>query len=91
MERGSRRLAQLLADTGTTVQIGGVYQHYKNRRSRYTVVQVAIIESTLEPCVIYRSLENPELTWVRPLSDWLAMVQNEHGKSVSRFVLVEAI
>ncbi len=67
---------------------GEIYRHYK-REGEYKIVCVAVIEATKEPCVVYEALyENAEHQfWVRPLTDFCASVENEHGDLVSRFSL----
>ena len=60
---------------------GEVYRHYKG--GRYVVLHCGVLEATIEPCVMYRSLEKGYV-WVRTLEDWSASLIVD-GKKVCRF------
>lgn len=67
----------------------GVYQHYK-RGLLYRVHAVGRIHDTLEPVVIYESLENSEdfpagTYFVRPFLEFTSSIQKESGEEVERF------
>ena len=47
---------KLIEDAKKKVTVGGTYYHFKNPSDYYTVVNVGIIEETLEPCVMYEPL-----------------------------------
>jgi len=84
------QLKQRLADAKSKVTIGGKYYHYKNPNQFYTVVDIAILEATEEPAVLYKPLyEGYEgIIWIRPISEFLS--QNEqNGVMVSKFTLVQ--
>jgi hypothetical protein len=66
------------------VRVGNTYKHYKG--NKYEVIGIALLESNNEPCVIYRALYNPKLTYIRPVSVWLELVDFK-GKQVERFSL----
>lgn len=57
----------------------GVYEHYKGQR--YLVLFVAMLESNLEPHVVYVSLYDmpkaPGKIWLRPLDDFTASMTVE--------------
>lgn len=57
------------------------YRHY--RGGVYEVIGAAILEATLEPAVVYRSLETG-ISWVRPLADFAGTVE-VGGEVVARF------
>lgn len=78
-------LAQRLADAATKVAVGAEYVHYK--QNRYTVLSLALLEATLEPCVVYQALYGERLVFIRPLTDWLAKVEYQ-GKKVTRFTKI---
>ena len=58
------------------------WQHYKG--GKYVVIDVVVIERTLELGVIYRSLEHPTFSFLRPLVEWQDVVEYE-GNKVFRF------
>lgn len=71
------------------IQVNGLYRHFKGC---YVVVNnVATIESTKEPCVVYTHVDTHE-TWVRPLSEFFADVSDREDnvtKQVHRFESAE--
>jgi hypothetical protein len=64
-----------------TIKPGDRYWHYKG--GEYEVVALAVKEDTLEPLVIYRSLEKGYV-WARTVKDWSEEVEMR-GKRVRRF------
>jgi hypothetical protein len=68
------------------VKVGGEYVHYKSPMMRYEVVDLAIHTDDTSVCVVYRALYDEELTFVRPLAEWLSPVEVD-GKTVARFTL----
>jgi hypothetical protein len=64
--------------------IGGVYSHYKYPENTYKVINLGFIESTDDICVIYQAIYNQELIFVRPLNDWLEILE-WNGEKVARF------
>ena len=79
-------LAALLDAARLQVEVGARYMHYK--QMYYTVEDIAILEATNEPAVIYRAEYDKRLVFVRPLSAWLETVEWQ-GKMVPRFIKVE--
>ena len=63
---------------------GSLYIHAKSQR-HYVVVRCAILERTLEPCVVYRSLHDG-IEWIRPLDEWNEVVEI-NNLLVKRFYL----
>lgn len=67
----------------------GIYQHYKG--GKYLVLTMAMQEATLEPCVVYISLQDdphaPSRVWVRSLDDFTASV-TVNGLIKPRFAFV---
>jgi hypothetical protein len=69
------------------VAVGSLYYHYKNPTQPYSVLAIALQEDTGEPCVVYQALHDKSITWVRNLSDWTTIVEDEGGNNVPRFSL----
>lgn len=61
---------------------GQTYRHFKG--GQYSIVGTGLLESNLEPVVIYMNAER--LIWVRTLENFAATVKTDAGK-VPRFVL----
>lgn len=78
------QLTKELNEAKQKVALGGVYAHYKHPDDTYRVTGFGFIESTDEVAVIYQSVREPELVFVRPLASWLEMAENDSG-SVPRF------
>ena len=76
----------LVREAEKKVTIGDVYVHFKDPTKRYRVTGIGIIEATEEACVMYEALykELEGLTWVRPLSNFVEMVEKD-GRQVPRF------
>ena len=76
------RLAEVVRSIDTRgPRPGERYRHHKG--GEYEVLDNAIQENPLAHVVVYRSLSEGHL-WVRPIEDWLAVVEVE-GKPVRRF------
>ncbi len=69
------------------MRINGRYQHYKGQE--YTIVGLAVIESTDEVGVLYRAeyAELQEIIFLRPLGEFCSLVDVD-GVKVVRFALV---
>ena len=79
------QLSRLLAQAAAQVQVGAVYEHYKGQL--YRVTGLAILEASDEVGVIYQAQYGTHTTFVRPLADWLAIVEL-NGQTAPRFKLV---
>lgn len=77
-----QELHALLNGAAAHVKVGASYMHYKQKT--YTVMGLALLEATTEPAVIYQAQYGKKLTFIRPVSDWLATVEVE-GKHIPRF------
>jgi hypothetical protein len=75
-------LSRMLAEAGKQVTVGAQYIHYKDKP--YKVIDLAVLESTNEVCVIYQAQYGKQLTFIRPVSGWLQKVEKD-GKFVARF------
>lgn len=71
-------LLSQLEQAGQDVEVGALYAHYRDPKSCYRVVGLAIIEATQEVAVVYRKEVGSDalksMTWVRPISSWLEKV-----------------
>jgi len=75
-------LGKRLGEAAQQVQVGAVYMHYKGKR--YQVTGLAIQEADDQVCVIYQALYGQQLTFTRPLSNWIQTVEQD-GKQAPRF------
>jgi len=82
--KSAEELAKELKEAATKVQVGGKYVHYKSPDSLYEVKELGILEADDSVCVIYRSLHGSKPSFVRPLREWIEMV-NWQGQTVPRF------
>jgi hypothetical protein len=73
MKQSTEDLLAKIEKAKSLVKAGGRYRHYKG--NYYKVLDLAIMESDTEPCVIYEAEYAPGLSFVRPLQDWLATVE----------------
>lgn len=88
MHKAQNVLIKELNEASSKVLVGGQYFHYKNPDNTYKVLQLAIMESDENVCVIYQAQYGEELIFVRPLSSWLEKVQWQE-KTVKRFTLIK--
>lgn len=79
------QLAERIIKAEKKVKVGAQYVHYKHSNQSYTVIALGLLEGTEEPCVVYRRNDEPKLTWVRSVNDWLSSVETEDGSRVPRF------
>jgi hypothetical protein len=69
-------------DAKDFIRPGSRWKHYKG--GEYVVTDVIVIEATLEIGVLYRPLERPTVTYMRPLITWQDVV-NYEGNMAYRF------
>lgn len=84
MKAPEENLLQQLNDAKAVVEIGATYRHYKSAEMTYVVKDIVFQEADMQPCVIYQAQYGLGLTFSRPVSVWLEMVDFE-GESVPRF------
>lgn len=65
---------------------GEIFKHYKGEL--YEIVTTGFIETTLEPCIVYRSVST-HLIWVRPAKDFLEEIEHK-GSKILRFTPVKS-
>lgn len=75
-------LERRISEAKTQIAPGSRWQHYKG--GSYVVTDLVVIERTDEIGVIYRSLERPTVSFMRPLIEWQDVVEHE-GVKVFRF------
>ncbi len=69
------------------VAIGGRYCHYKDSSKTYVIKDIAILEVSEQPCVIYQAEYGEMITFVRPLEEWIEEVAWQ-DQTVPRFTRV---
>lgn len=86
--RTQAELRHELDEAKELVSIGGTYVHFKKPADKYIVRGLAILEATEEVAVIYEAQYGEHVSFIRPLHNFLAIVEHE-GQSVARFQKVE--
>lgn len=56
------------------------WRHYKG--GEYLIVGVGVIEADLTPCVIYRSTGGVSHNWVRPMDDFMGVIEGGRQRFV---------
>ena len=84
MHTSQQDLKRAIDEAKLRVRVGGEYVHYKSPSMRYKVIDLAIHTDDTTVCVVYRALYGEELTFVRPLTEWLSDVK-VGSNTVSRF------
>ena len=69
--------------------VGYRYRHFKG--GVYIVTDIAVHSETEEPMVIYKSFDNPDWVWCRPLSMFLSEVDKEKYPDVKQIMRFERI
>ncbi|HXR49969.1 MAG TPA: DUF1653 domain-containing protein [Verrucomicrobiae bacterium] len=76
------QLIDTLAAARIKVTPGTHWRHYKG--NEYLVKDIVLIEATNEVAVLYASLEQPAVAFVRPFTSWHEQV-DIGGRLISRF------
>lgn len=84
-EKTDQDLSDVLAGMKKQVSIGSIYEHYKKKT--YKVLDIALLEATLEPYVIYQAQYGNRVVFIRPVREWIEQLEVE-GEIVSRFTKV---
>ncbi len=79
------QLSSRLAQAARQVSVGARYMHYK--QLSYKVVALALREEDNEPCVVYQAEYGDEVTWIRPVANWVEEVEL-NGKKIKRFTKI---
>ena len=85
--KAQAQLTQELDDAAAVISVGARYAHYKHPDKLYTVIGLAVLEASDEPCVIYKAQYGDNIVFVRPATSWLQEVMS-HGQQVKRFTKV---
>ena len=69
----------------TLVSVGGFYRHYKDPMAYYMVTGLCILEATDEVAVRYKPAGKGDIEFVRPIAEWLDVLEFEDGEQIRRF------
>ena len=83
-----QELSKRLTEARQEVGVGVRYQHYRDPEYTYVILDVALVEETLEPAVVYRAEYGERLTFIRPISVWCEMVKID-GRQIPRFSKID--
>ena len=72
-----------------SAMVGFRYRHFKG--GVYLVTDIAVHSETEEPMVIYKSFDNSDLVWCRPLSMFMSEVDHEKYPDVKQLMRFERI
>lgn len=89
MKKSQVELKQEMAEATSRVKIGGIYSHYKNPAHTYKVLDFAVNTEYGTIWVIYKSLYEERLTFLRSVDEWCEEVEKD-GQTVKRFTLIVA-
>ena len=82
--KSHKQLVKEVEDANKKLTIGKTYQHYKDPKKLYKIVHFATLEATDELVVVYHAEYGQGMYFVRPLTEWLEVVEWQ-GKTVPRF------
>lgn len=85
----SRMKSQELANCMKEKMVGFRYRHFKGRI--YIASDIAVHSETEEPMVVYKTFEQPNLVWCRPLSMFLSEVDHEKYPDIKQVMRFERI
>ncbi len=81
----AEEINSVIEQTKKQIPIGSTWQHY--RGGLYKVISIGILEATLEPCVIYESINTPiGGPWIRTTSAWSEIIEKD-GINKPRFTM----
>ncbi|MEK7063255.1 MAG: DUF1653 domain-containing protein [Patescibacteria group bacterium] len=70
-------LAEEISAYKDHIEVGTTYVHYKDSTKTYIVRGVVVIEADDSIGVLYQAQYGPRLSFVRPVSEWLAIVDGK--------------
>lgn len=85
----NRMSMQAQANCMKDAMVGFRYRHFKG--GIYLVTDIAVHSETAEPMVIYKSFDNSDLVWCRPLGMFLSEVDHEKYPDVKQLMRFERI
>ena len=65
------------------------YRHFKG--GVYLITDIAVHSETEEPMIIYKSVNNQDLVWCRPLSMFMSEVDHEKYPDVKQLMRFEKL
>jgi hypothetical protein len=73
-------------------QVNEIWKHYKTK-GEYQIINLATMQVKdealdMQPSVVYKALTDEKI-WVRPLVDFVELVNGEDGVQVNRFSRVD--
>lgn len=88
MKKSQAELKQEITEASKRVEVDGIYAHYKNPSHTYRVVDFAVNTEYDTVWVIYKSLYEEEVTFLRSVDEWCEDVEKD-GQVMKRFSLIE--
>ena len=89
MKKPQARLKEELEEAKRQVEVGGIYSHYKDPSRTYRVVDLAINTEYDTVWIIYQSLYEEKVTFLRSVEEWCEDV-TKNGRKMKRFTLIES-
>ncbi len=87
MKKSQKQLKREIEEATQRVKIGGIYAHYKNPSHTYRVLDLAVNTEYDTIWVIYKSLYEEEVTFLRSVDEWCDEVEKD-GRMMKRFTLI---
>lgn len=88
MKKSQAELKLEIIEAGKRVKIGGIYAHYKNPSHTYSVLDLAVNTEYDSIWVMYKSLYEEQLIFLRSVDEWCDDVEKD-GRMMKRFTLIE--
>jgi hypothetical protein len=80
-------LSQRLNKANQQIEIGARYRHSKTG-AIITVLDIALLEASEQPAVIYRHEEGAKLVWVRAVDVFMSLDEID-GQKIPKFIKIE--
>jgi len=78
------QLQQEINEMAKTIKPGAIYVHYKNPAHTYKVLQLAINTEDDSVWVVYQSLYDEQVVFLRSAAEWCEEVEKD-GRKMKRF------
>lgn len=89
MSMDNRMASQQTANFYKESMVGKRYRHFKG--GIYIVTEIAVHSETAGIMVVYKSFDDPTLTWVRPLNMFISEVDKEKYPDVKQEMRFEQL
>lgn len=89
MKKPQAQLKEEIIKAAARVRIGGIYSHYKNPAHTYRVIDLAINTESDTVWVVYKSLYEEEVVFLRSVEEWCDDVEKD-GRIVKRFTSIKS-